>query len=160
MADALPPETAKVQIETLKAFSQDIELSMRSKAKAYDIKPVEIVELRAWIDLALASNTDGAVRPKEGLADVPHLNWNNEHKLLEKLKERVNVRIGSLEAGNEFKETAKEFIVSELAKVSEGLVTVPATKSGGVRVASVEEVKSWLAGTKWVASKPRPKSKD
>lgn len=161
MADALPPETAKVQIETLKAFSQDIEISVRSKAKGYGTKPVEIAELRKWIDLALASNTDGALRPKEGLADVPHMNFKNEREVLLKVQERINVRIGSLEAGNEFKESAKEFILDELAKASEGKVTVPATKSGGVRTASLEEVKSWLAGAEWVAeSPPRRKSKD
>lgn len=154
MADALPPEPAKVQLEALKAFTADLELSVRARAKGYGSRPVEVAELRAWIDAALASNTDAAMRPKEGLIDAPHLSGSANRAVLGKLLEKVRARVGELESGRvEPDENVKDWLLSQLGDAAQGKVMVPGIKSGPTRVASLDEVKEWLGA-------PRKKLKD
>lgn len=151
MADALPPETAKVQIETLKAFRADLELSVRSVAKGYGSKPVYLAELRVWLNDALASNTDAARRPREGAANAPYVTGPVNREVLGKVLTKVKTRIADLEGGKlEPKEPVKQWLTAQLVDASATKVLVPDTKGGGARVATVEEVRGWLTGAPWV----------
>lgn len=151
MADALPPETAKVQIETLKAFSADLELSVRKVAKGYGTRPVKISELRKWLDDALASNTDAAIRPRESGADAPYMTAPVNREVLNTVLAKVMTRITELEGSKvEPKEPVKQWLITQLADASGQKALVPDMKGGGARAASAAEVKQWLAGAQWV----------
>jgi hypothetical protein len=135
-------------VQTLKAFSADLELSVRRAAKGYGSRPVELADLRKWLDDALASNTDEPMRPREGTSSQPHLTASNNRFTLGKLLERVKARVTELESGKaEPKESVKTWLVTQLGDVSTGRVSVADAKSGSVRQASSEEIKSWLAAS-------------
>jgi hypothetical protein len=147
MADALPPEPAKVQIETLKAFSADLELSVRKVAKGYGTRPVAVSELKKWLDDALASNTDAAIRPRESGTEAPYLTGPVNREVLGKVLAKVKARVTELEGGKvEPKEPVKQWLVAQLSDAAGSKVMVPGLKGGDTRPASVAEVKSWLGG--------------
>ncbi|MFT3712712.1 MAG: hypothetical protein QM817_34105 [Archangium sp.] len=151
MADALPPETAKQQIESLKAFTADLELSVRKVAKGYGTRPVQVSELKKWLDDALVSNTDAAIRPREGMTNAPYLTGNVNRDVLSKLLTQVKARVTELESGKvEPKEPVKQWLVTQLSDAAASKVMVPGMKGGDTRPASAEEVKGWLGGKSWV----------
>lgn len=147
MADALPPETAKSHLESLRAFTADLELSVRKVAKGYGTRPVQVSELKKWLDDALVSNTDAAIRPREGATDAPYLTANVSRDVLSKLLTKVKARVTELEGGKvEPKEPVKQWLATQLADAAGTKVMVPGMKGGDTRPASVAEVREWLGG--------------
>jgi hypothetical protein len=148
MADGAPVEPPKVQVEALKAFSRDVELAVLTKAKGYGSRPVSVVELRGWIDRALASNTDDALRPLETTELVPNVPSGSRKKFFAALQERVQRRIAELEGGAEPKESVKEWLLAQVGQSGQGVVVVPAVgpKAGDARKANLDELNRWLHG--------------
>ena len=153
MADALPDSQA--QLESLRAFTKDLELSVRTSAKGYGSKAVQLPELRRWLDAALASNSDDALRPEERWSDGAYVVGAARKKVMQGLLDRVKERVAALEARSvEAKETSRDWLITQLTELATGVAQVPEAKGGGTHAASVDEVKAWLA-----APGPAPKLK-
>lgn len=147
MADALPPETPQVQVEKLKSFTRDLELSVRTKAKGYGARAVSTEELRRWIDAALESATDDAIRPKESSASAgtPYFVPSARTKLFTGLKERVAARIAELESGQVTPTVStRDWVVDQTLELAKASAQVLDAKSGAVAPADPAELERWL----------------
>lgn len=119
MADAAAPETPQVHIERLRSFTRDLELSIRLEAKGYETRVVTMEEVRRWLDAALASPTDEAIRPiaipEEEVNGVPSIGYFSRSIVLGRLRDRVAQRADELAKNPRLKPqmNAHDWVVDE-----------------------------------------------
>jgi len=143
-ADAIPPQA---QIETLKSFKRDIQMSVRTAAKGIGTQPVRLEELRVWLKEALVSPTDPPRPVAEGMGDGTEvwLSGADKKAALAKLDEKIDARIKALEAGKGDAVSTEAWAVKELAALVEKKAKISDAKSGATRVARTDEIQAWLS---------------